>query len=168
MPTTTEHPTIVVLDADSALGTEVAQMAFSYGSQVVAITAERRSAFEERWMQGVQWGIPSEVETTDGPVVLVAPSGLRGSYPDELDVSRLVVVGERKVRVPAGLQVVTARPERIETGAIGESMETAGDDWIHVQRLAMAVLRLAVEDDVPQSVDHGALCDMGDAVFLVG
>lgn len=162
------QPTILILGADGPLGHELARLAVAYGARVIgAVPRGERPHVDEPWVHGVEW-----VADTGDDGSLSAVVVLDWSREDEDPVpesDRMVLVNPPVgVQVSPGQGVVVATPGEILHAPITSLEDVETDDGIRVERLAMALLRAAFDDDIAPRLDHEALVHLGDAVFLQG
>ena len=168
------HTRLVVIGAAGPIGRAVARLGIAYGADVIGIDRAGPPGTGEPWEVGVHW------ETTDGSrggewlaeataVVVAAPIDL----PSLLDAlqpaapTRVVVVAEPSAQFAAATtdRLVLATPHEVVDTPLDPEVPTADARSIHVERLGMALLRAALDDDIPATLDHDALCELGDAMF---
>lgn len=158
-------PTIVIATVRGAVGKELARLGVAYGAEVSVIDDAGPPAIDEPWVKGPRWVASfgeMEGEAPDALVIVdVADPDVWIAEGKKRSIKRIVVVG------PGGPTdgIIQARPGRVVDGPLDPEAPTADDDMIRVERLAMALLRAAIDDPIPAQLDHAALCDLGDAVF---
>lgn len=168
------HTRLVVIGAAGPVGRAVVRLGIAYGADVVGVDRAGAPGTGEPWELGTHW------EEADGSyggrwldgataVVVAAPidphillEALR-SQP----TARVVLVGASFARaaISAGDRLVVALPHQVVDGPLDPEVPTADARTIHVERLGMALLRAALDDDIPAILDHDALCELGDAMF---
>jgi len=164
------HIRAVIIGADTGVGREVARLAVAYGAEVVGVQTTVSPPGSEPWTAGVTWCSTMDALPGSGAqamIVVDEPDPSRWiEIARDLAIGRIVVVGDHLfLRAGSARGIVRARPGEVRMGPLDPEEPTAGGDWIRVERLAMALLRAALEDDVPSELDHAALCRIGDAVF---
>jgi len=159
---------------------EVARLGVARSLQVIGV---RRGGRPERggepWVEGVEWidAGPGDVEAFGEAiagataVVFMADEGLPQTMQAAREAgAKLVYAGRGDVGPEAvSGDVVVARPGPIDDAEVSPAeLEHVAEqtDVMRVERLAMALLRAALEDDVVGVLDRAALMELGDAVML--
>ncbi len=165
-----DQPTLLIIGADNAVGYETARLAVAYGARVVASApGGRPPATDEPWVEGVVWvADPRDVdEPIDGVVFLCESSEDSGA--DAIAAGRTVLVNppHGTAHTTSG-DVVVAMPGEVIDEPIESIDDVEPQGAIRVERLGMALLRAALDVDIPPRLDHRDLVELGDAVFIQG
>lgn len=171
-------PTLIIV-GEGTLANEVARLAIAYGATVHAIRPGAEPGIDEPWTHGVAWhdadgaAVPESVPA--GAMLWMSDTDFRDVRSDPRFSERFVVVREdSSVAFAATDDVIVATTGPIDDRALdlegldgdaASSAATTEKGSIRVERAAMALLRAAVDDDIPSQLDPADLGRLGDAMM---